>query len=186
MRDLEGRGVVAPPPGGSPCSPRSDGRRPRSRPSTAVQTPGSPLVNPRGTYDPAPTPRCVPKRKVGRDPLGDLDTVVHSSGETENPQMYISAQMGEIRRGLSAQGLPAQWRHCVGVSGLPPTGPTACEPMMKHPEQEGEECCEVGGSGEGTPGGIREAGQVSRGRCSLIDGGDACTTLYQKPVELHT
>lgn len=130
-------------------------------PSTAVQTPGSPLVNPRGTYDPAPTPRCVPKRKVGRDPLGDLDTVVHSSGETENPQMYISAQMGEIRRGLSAQGLPAQWRHCVGVSGLPPTGLIACEPVMTHPEQEGEECCAVGGSGEGTPGGIREAGQVS-------------------------
>lgn len=32
---------------------------------------------------------------------------------------------------------------------------------MKRPEQEGEECCEVGTGGEGTPEGIREAGQVS-------------------------
>ena len=42
-----------------------------------------------------------------------------------------------------------------------PTGLTVCKPVMKCPEQEGEECCAVVGGGEGTPGGIREAGQGS-------------------------
>lgn len=44
-------------------------------------------------YDPAPAPRCVSERKGGRGPHGDLDTVIHSSREAENPQTYISAQM---------------------------------------------------------------------------------------------
>ena len=44
-------------------------------------------------YDPAPAPRCVSERKGGRGPHGDLDTVIHSSREAENPQTNISAQM---------------------------------------------------------------------------------------------
>ena len=96
MRDRGGEGSAGTAPRRLHLQPplrRERTRRPRSGPSTTVQTPGSPSVNPRGSYDLAPAPRCVPERKGGRGPHGDLDTVVHSSGEAENPQTYISAHM---------------------------------------------------------------------------------------------